>query len=170
MVTSCYLVTGGAGFIGSHLVDELVRREQRVKVLDDLSTGRLENLTRALDDIELIEGDIRDQSTVRAAIDGVDYVLHLAALASVSQSVADPLTTNEVNVTGTLNVVLVELDAGTKRVVFASSSSVYGRAQELPKTESLLPQPISPYGVSKLAAEQYCMGLNAARSAVGEPL
>ena len=160
MVTSCYLVTGGAGFIGSHLVDELVRREQRVKVLDDLSTGRLENLTRALDDIELIEGDIRDQSTVRAAMDGVDYVLHQAALPSVPRSVADPLTTNEVNVTGTLNVLLAARDAQVKRVVVASSSSVYGNSPSLPKREDMPANPLSPYAVSKLAGESYCLAFH----------
>jgi UDP-glucose 4-epimerase len=157
MVTYCYLVTGGAGFIGSHLVDELVRREQRVKVLDDLSTGRLENLTQVLDDIELIEGDIRDQSAVRAAVKGVDYVLHLAALASVSQSVADPLTTNEVNVTGTLNVLLAARDAGVKRVVFASSCAVYGDSPALPLNEEVPTRPLSPYAASKLAGEDYCL-------------
>lgn len=156
-MTSCYLVTGGAGFIGSHLVDELVRREQRVIVLDDLSTGRLENLTQVLDDIELIEGDIRDQSAVRAAVDGVDYVLHLAALASVSQSVADPLTTNEVNVTGTLNLLLAARDAGVKRVVFSSSCAVYGDSPALPLNEEVPTRPLSPYAASKLAGEDYCL-------------
>jgi nucleoside-diphosphate-sugar epimerase len=156
-VTSCYLITGGAGFIGSHLVDELVRREQRVKVLDDLSTGRLENLTQVLGDIELIEGDIRDQSAVSAAVKGVDYVLHLAALASVSQSVADPLTTNDVNVTGTLNVLLAARDAGVKRVVFASSCAVYGDSPVLPLNEEVPTRPLSPYAASKLAGEDYCL-------------
>lgn len=159
-MTSCYLVTGGAGFIGSHLVDELVRREQRVKVLDDLSTGRLENLTQVLDDIDLIEGDIRDQSTVGAAVDGVDYVLHQAALPSVPRSVADPLTTNEVNVTGTLNVLLAARDAQVKRVVFASSSSVYGNSPSLPKREDMSTNPLSPYAVSKLAGESYCLAFH----------
>ena len=159
-MTSCYLVTGGAGFIGSHLVDELVRRQQRVKVLDDLSTGRLENLTQVLDDIELIEGDIRDQSAVRAAVKGVDYVPHQAALASVAQSVADPLTTNEVNVTGTLNVLLAARDAGVKRVVFASSCAVYGDSPALPLNEEMPTRPLSPNAASKLAGEDYCLAFH----------
>jgi UDP-glucose 4-epimerase len=155
------LVTGGAGFIGSHVAAELLRRGQSVRVIDNFSTGSRANLAAIGDDVELIEGDIRSYERTHAATRGVDCVIHLAALPSVPRSVQDPLTTNEVNVTGTLNVVLAARDAGTKRVVMASSSSVYGRAQELPKAESLVPQPISPYGVSKLAAEQYCMGLNA---------
>ena len=155
------LVTGGAGFIGSHVTAELLRRGHSVRVIDNFSTGSRENLAAAGGDVELVEGDIRSYERTHAATKGVDCVIHLAALPSVPRSVQDPLTTNEVNVTGTLNVVLAARDAGTQRVVMASSSSVYGRAQELPKTEGLVPQPISPYGVSKLAAEQYCMGLNA---------
>jgi nucleoside-diphosphate-sugar epimerase len=155
------LVTGGAGFIGSHVAAELLRRGHAVRVLDNFSTGKRENLAAVGDDVELIEGDIRSYERTHAATRGIECVIHLAALPSVPRSIQDPLTTNEANVTGTLNVVLAARDAGTQRVVFASSSSVYGRAQELPKTEGLVPQPISPYGVSKLAAEQYCMGLNA---------
>jgi nucleoside-diphosphate-sugar epimerase len=155
------LVTGGAGFIGSHVTAELLRRGQTVRVLDNFSTGSRENLAAVGGDVELVEGDIRSYERTHAATRGVDCVIHLAALPSVPRSVQDPLTTNEVNVTGTLNVVLAARDAGTQRVVIASSSSIYGRAQELPKTEALVPQPISPYGVSKLAAEQYCMGFNA---------
>jgi len=113
-------------------------------------------------EVELVGGGVRSYERTHAATQGARCVIHLAALPSVPRSIQDPLTTNEVKVTGTLNVVLAATDAGTQRVVFASSSSVYGRAQELPKTEKLVPQPISPYGVSKLAAEQYCMGLNAA--------
>ena len=155
------LVTGGAGFIGSHVTAELLRRGHTVRVIDNFSTGHRENLAAIGGDVELIEGDIRSYERTHAATKGVDCVIHLAALPSVPRSIQDPLTTNAVNVTGTLNVVLAARDSGTQRVVVASSSSVYGRAQELPKTESLVPQPISPYGVSKLAAEQYCMGLNA---------
>jgi len=155
------LVTGGAGFIGSHVAAELLRRGHAVRVLDNFSTGSRKNLAAVGGEVELVEGDIRSYERTHAATKGVDCVIHLAALPSVPRSIQDPLTTNEVNVTGTLNVVLAARDAGTQRVVFASSSSVYGRAQELPKTEKLVPQPISPYGVSKLAAEQYCMGLNA---------
>jgi nucleoside-diphosphate-sugar epimerase len=161
MSLATVLVSGGAGFIGSHVTAELLRRGHTVRVIDNFSTGSRENLAAVGGDVELIEGDIRSYERTHAATKGVDCVIHLAALPSVPRSVQDPLTTNEVNVTGTLNVVLAARDAGTQRVVMASSSSVYGRAQELPKTERLVPQPISPYGVSKLAAEQYCMGLNA---------
>lgn len=149
------LVTGGAGFIGSHVTAELLRRGHTVRVIDNFSTGSRENLAAVGGDVELVEGDIRSHERTHAATKGVECMIHLAALPSVPRSVQDPLTTNEVNVTGTLNVVLAARDAGTQRVVMASSSSVYGRAQELPKTEGLVPQPILPYGVSKLAAEQY---------------
>ena len=148
-----YLVTGGAGFIGSHIVDELVRRGEPVRVLDNFSTGKRENLQSA---IEVIEGDIRDLDTVRHATSGVDYLLHQAALPSVPRSVADPLTTNEVNVTGTLNVLVAAREAKVKRVVFASSSSVYGDSPTLPKHEQMPTDPLSPYAVSKLAGENYC--------------
>jgi UDP-glucose 4-epimerase len=161
LIMRTVLVTGGAGFIGSHVTAELLRRGHSVRLIDNFSTGSRENLAAVGGEVELIEGDIRSYERTHAATKGVDCVIHLAALPSVPRSVQDPLTTNEVNVTGTLNVVLAARDAGTRRVVMASSSSVYGRAQELPKTEGLVPQPISPYGVSKLAAEQYCMGLNA---------
>jgi len=154
-------VTGGAGFIGSHVTAELLQRGHSVRVLDNFSTGSRSNLDAVGGDAELVEGDIRSYERAHAATAGIDCVIHLAALPSVPRSVQDPLTTNEVNVTGTLNVVLAARDAGTQRVVMASSSSVYGRAEGLPKTEALVPQPISPYGVSKLAAEQYCMGFNA---------
>ena len=152
------LVTGGAGFIGSNVTAELLRRGRAVRVLDSFSTGSRANLAAIGADVELVEGDIRSYERTHAATQGVDCVIHLAALPSVPRSIQDPLTTNEVNVTGTLSVVLAARDAGTQRVVFASSSSVYGRAQELPKSERLVPRPISPYGVSKLAAEQYECG------------
>jgi UDP-glucose 4-epimerase len=154
--TRTYLVTGGAGFIGSHLVEELVRQGQHVRVLDDFSTGRPDNLAHVRERIELIERDIRDRSAVRAAMVDVDYVLHQAALPSVPRSVADPLTTNEVNITGTLNVLLAARDARVERVVFASSSSVYGDSPTLPKHEDMPTNPLSPYAVSKLAGESYC--------------
>jgi nucleoside-diphosphate-sugar epimerase len=150
-----FLVTGGAGFIGSHIVDELLRRGERVRVLDNFSTGRRENLP-ASDHVEGIEGDIRDPAAVKAAMQGVDYVLHQAALPSVPRSVADPLTSSEVNVTGTLNVLIAARDAGVKRVVYASSSSVYGNSPTLPKREDMSTNPFSPYAVSKLAGENYC--------------
>jgi len=151
-----YLVTGGAGFIGSHIVDELVRRGEQVRVLDDFSTGKVENLEQARRAIRLIEGDLRDPAAVQAAVQGADYVLHQAALASVPRSVADPLASNEVNVTGTLNVLLAARQAGVRRVVYASSSSVYGDSPTLPKHEDMPTRPLSPYAVSKLAGECYC--------------
>ncbi len=151
-----YLVTGGAGFIGSHLVAELVARGERVRVLDNFSTGRRANLEPYQDRIEVLEGDIRSYHLVRQAVAGIDFVLHQAALPSVPRSVRDPLTSNEVNVTGTLNMLQAALEAGVKRLVFASSSSVYGDNPALPKQESMIPQPRSPYAISKLAAEQYC--------------
>jgi UDP-glucose 4-epimerase len=155
-----YLVTGGAGFIGSHLVDALLARGKRVRVLDNFSTGRRENLAHVSDDIELIEGDLRSYERVHTAVVGCDVVLHLGALPSVPRSIQDPLTTNAVNVTGTLNVLLASRDAGVRRAVFASSSSVYGPTLVLPKTEAMQPCPASPYGVSKLAAEQYFVACN----------
>lgn len=151
-----YLVTGGAGFIGSHIVDELVRREQHVRVLDNFTTGKRENLASVLDRIELVEGDIRDLGTVRNAMQGVDYVLHQAALPSVPRSIADPLASHEVNATGTLNVLIAARDASVRRVVYASSSSVYGNSPTLPKHEGMPTNPLSPYAVSKLAGEEYC--------------
>jgi UDP-glucose 4-epimerase len=149
------LVTGGGGFIGSHLVDRLLELGHAVRVLDNFSTGHRANLRRTLADIELIEGDLRDPDTVRRAIQGVEIVLHQGALPSVPRSVNDPRTTNAVNVEGTLNVLLAARDAGVRRVVVASSSSVYGDTPTLPKVESMPPTPRSPYAISKLAAEQY---------------
>jgi len=151
-----FLVTGGAGFIGSHLVAELLKNGEAVRVLDNFSTGKRENLTPFHDQIELIEGDIRSYHIVREAVDGVDYILHQGALPSVPRSVNDPITSNDVNVGGTLNILDAARDAGVKRVVYASSSSVYGANAEVPKREDMVPQPISPYAVSKLAGEQYC--------------
>ena len=151
-----YLVTGGAGFIGSNIVEELLRRGENVRVLDNFSTGKRENLAQFLDQIELIEGDIRSYHIVREAVVGVDAILHQAALPSVPRSIKDPITSNEVNVTGTLNILNAAKDAKVKRVVFASSSSVYGDNPELPKHEGMVPNPLSPYAVSKLAGEKYC--------------
>ena len=151
-----YLVTGGAGFIGSHIVEELVRRGEQVRVLDNFSTGKRENLIPFLGEIELIEGDMRSYHIVREAVQGTDYVLHQGALPSVPRSINDPITTNEVNVGGTLNILDAARDAGVKRVVYASSSSVYGANKALPKQEEMMPQPISPYAVAKLTGEKYC--------------
>lgn len=148
------LVTGGAGFIGSNLVHALVRRGMQVRVLDDLSTGRSVNL-EGLGDLEFVQGDVRDAEGVIAATRGCTVVFHQAAIPSVARSVADPVATNDVNVNGTLNVLMAARHAGVQRVVFASSSSVYGNAPILPAHEDLPCRPISPYGVSKLAGERY---------------
>jgi UDP-glucose 4-epimerase len=149
------LVTGGAGFIGSNLVRTLGEQGWQVRVLDNLATGRLENLTDVLNHVDFIEADVRDLDAVRRATEGVEVVFHQAALPSVPRSVKDPLATNEVNVTGTLNVLLAARDHRVRRVVVASSSSVYGNTPVLPKSEDLKPSPISPYAVSKLAQELY---------------
>jgi UDP-N-acetylglucosamine/UDP-N-acetyl-alpha-D-glucosaminouronate 4-epimerase len=150
------LVTGGAGFIGSHVTRRLLALGTEVRVLDNLSTGRRSNLDSVSREIELIKGDLCDLSSVSSAMRGCDAVVHLGAVPSVPRSIADPGTTHVANATGTLNVLLAARDAGAGRVVFASSSSIYGAAAELPKRESLRPLPISPYAVSKLAAESYC--------------
>jgi UDP-glucose 4-epimerase len=151
-----YLVTGGAGFIGSNIVEELLARGHNVAVFDDFSTGRRENLDPFLADIELIEGDLRDAEAVQRVMKGRRFVLHQGALPSVPRSVSDPLKSNEVNVTGTLNVLLAAREAGVQRVVAASSSSVYGDTPTLPKVETMAVLPMSPYAVSKLAMEKYC--------------
>jgi UDP-glucose 4-epimerase len=151
-----YLVTGGAGFIGANLVEALLREGKTVRVLDNLATGRLENIAPFLSQIDFLESDIRDLDAVRQAVSGVDVVLHQAALPSVPRSVADPLTSNQVNVTGTLNVLIAARDADVRRVVAASSSSVYGNSAVLAKVETMPVEPLSPYAVSKLATERYC--------------
>ena len=150
-----YLVTGGAGFIGSNTVDELARRGHSVVVLDDFSSGKERNLDGVRDRVELIRGTVTDPSILQRACAGADYALHLAARTSVPRSVQDPAETNKINVDGTLNVLLAARDAGVRRVVFASSSSVYGDTPTLPKREDMPPAPISPYGVSKLVGELY---------------
>jgi len=151
-----YLVTGGAGFIGSNIVEELVRRKQEIVVIDDLSTGKRENIKPFLDMITFIEGDIRDRELVRKALDGVDYVLHQAALASVPRSIENPILVNEVNVSGTLILLEESRRAGVKRFVYAASSSAYGDTEILPKREDMNPSPLSPYAISKLTGEYYC--------------
>ena len=150
------LVTGGGGFIGSHVVERLLRDGQQVRVLDNFATGRRENLLPFLDDIELVEGDIQSYERAHTAVRGCDLVCHQAALPSVPRSVQDPLTSNASNVIGTLNVLLAARDSGVGRVVFASSSSVYGANETLPKEEGLPLLPISPYAVAKVACEGYC--------------
>lgn len=151
-----YLVTGAAGFIGSNITEELVKLGQDVRALDNLSTGRMANIEHLLSDIEFINGDIRDPATLAGAVRGVDYVLHQAALASVPRSVSDPLASHECNATGTLNVLVAARDANVKRVVYASSSSVYGDSPTLPKREDMPVDPLSPYAVNKLTGEHYC--------------
>ncbi|MCX7847469.1 MAG: SDR family oxidoreductase [bacterium] len=151
-----YLVTGGAGFIGSHLVEALLQRSHPVRVLDNLSTGSKNNLAPFLSHIEFIEGDVRDFTTVERAMRDVHFVLHQAALPSVPRSVQDPLASNAANVDGTLNVLWAAKQAGVQRVIYASSSSVYGNVATSPKHEDLTPAPASPYAVSKLAGEYYC--------------
>jgi nucleoside-diphosphate-sugar epimerase len=153
---SNYLVTGGAGFIGSNIVDALVKQGESVRVLDNCATGRLSNLKAIIDQIELVQGDIRDLALVREAVKDIDYIFHQAALPSVARSVDDPITTNEINITGTLNIFVAARDEKVKRVVYASSSSVYGDSNVLPKREDMPADPLSPYAVSKYTGEQYC--------------
>ena len=152
------LVTGGAGFIGSNLVRALLERGDDVRVLDNFSTGNRANLVAL--DVEIVEGELRSYERVHNAVRGTEVVHHLGALGSVPRSVQDPLTSGAVNVEGTLNVLLAARDEGVRRVVFASSSSIYGNQPELPLRESMAPDPISPYGVAKLAAERYCVSFS----------
>jgi len=151
-----YLVTGAAGFIGSNIVEELVRRGETVRALDNLATGHMENLTPVRQKIQWHEADIRELESIRPDFEGVDYVIHLAAIPSVPRSVADPLTSNAVNIDGTLNVLLAARDAGVKRLVFAASSAAYGDHPALPRVETQEPRPLSPYALTKLAGEYYC--------------
>jgi len=151
-----YLITGGAGFIGSNIVAELLRRKHKVRVIDNFSSGRMENIAPFLNRIELIDGDIRDFWTVQEAVSGIDYVLHQAALPSVIRSVRNPLTSNEVNINGTLHLLEASRQAGVKKFVMASSSSVYGESETLPKHEEMTPAPLSPYANTKLTCEYYC--------------
>ena len=160
-----YLVTGGAGFIGSNTVDELVRRGHSVVVLDDLSAGKEDNLAEVRNKITFIKGSITDIEVIRKAIFEADYVIHLAARTSVPRSMKDPVETNRINIDGTLNVLMAARDAKVKRIVFAASSSAYGETPTLPKREDMQPMPISPYGVTKYVGELYlqtfgrCYGL-----------
>jgi UDP-glucose 4-epimerase len=152
------LVTGGGGFIGSNVVRALLERGDDVRVLDNFSTGSRRNLAGL--DVEVVEGELRSYERVHNAVRGTEIVFHLGALGSVPRSVQDPLTSSAVNVEGTLNVQLAARDEGVRRVVFASSSSIYGNQSELPLRESMAPDPISPYGVAKLAAERYCVSFS----------
>jgi UDP-glucose 4-epimerase len=149
-----YLVTGGAGFIGSHLAEELVRRGHQTRVADSLVTGQRSNLSH-LPDVQFVEGDLSDTDFARRVVDGCDFVLHQAALPSVPRSVKDPITSNRANVDATLNVLVAARDAGVKRVVFAGSSSAYGNTLTLPKHEAMASNPLSPYALQKVVGEQY---------------
>jgi nucleoside-diphosphate-sugar epimerase len=151
-----YLVTGGAGFIGSHIVETLLKEGHFVRVLDDFDTGSRQNLARFGGDLEVLEGSIVNRETARKAVSGIDYVLHEAARGSVPRSVGDPLGTHDANVTGTINILKAAQEADVRRVVCASSSSVYGETPVLPKEESMAPHPQSPYAYSKLMLEHYC--------------
>ena len=152
---SSYLVTGGAGFIGSHLSEELVRQGERVRVVDSFITGKRDNL-KHIPGVELIEGDLADLAVAQRAVAGVDYVLHQAAIPSVPRSVQDPITSNRANIDASLNVLVAARDAGVRRVVYAGSSSAYGDTPTLPKVETMGTAPLSPYALQKLVAEQYC--------------
>ena len=150
-----FLVTGGAGFIGSNLAEALVANGDKVRIIDNFSSGKRDNIAHLENKIEVIDGDIRDYWIVLQAVDGIDYILHQAALPSVPRSINNPLTSNEVNINGTLNMLEAAKNAGVKKFVMASSSSVYGESEELPKHEGLRPAPLSPYAVTKLTAENY---------------
>ena len=150
-----YLVTGGAGFIGSHMVERLLSQGHRVRIADDFSSGRRENVPSHAN-VDLVEGDLADMDVAKRAAAGCDYVIHLAAIPSVPRSVKDPVKSHRANVDGTLNMLIASRDAGVKRLVFAGSSSVYGDAAVLPKREDMRPSPLSPYALQKLIGEQYC--------------
>jgi len=150
-----YLVTGGAGFIGSHLCEELVRRGERVRVVDSLVTGKRQNLAH-LPQVEFVEGDLADIDVARRAMRDIEYVLHQAAIPSVPRSVEDPVTSNRANIDASLNVLVAARDAGVRRLVYAGSSSAYGNSETLPKDETMPTAPLSPYALQKLVVEQYC--------------
>jgi UDP-N-acetylglucosamine/UDP-N-acetyl-alpha-D-glucosaminouronate 4-epimerase len=150
-----FLVTGGAGFIGSHLVEELVRRGERVRVVDNLSTGKRQNIAH-LTSVEFVQGDLADLEVARRAVTGTDYVLHQAAIPSVPRSVEDPITSNRANIDASLNILVAARDAGVTRLVYAGSSSAYGDTPTLPKLETMPTAPLSPYALQKLVGEQYC--------------
>lgn len=156
MKSSKYLVTGGAGFIGSNIVKKLLENGENVRVLDNLSTGKTENIKPYLDKIEFINGDFTDLEIAKNAVKGIDYVLHQGAIPSVPRSIDDPIKTNNSNILGTLNMLIASRDAGVKRFVYASSSSAYGDSPIMPKVESMNVAPKSPYAIQKLTAEQYC--------------
>ncbi len=151
-----YLVTGGCGFIGSHLVEALVQKGERVRVFDNCSTGKAKNIAHVKNRIEFVDGDLQELDAVHQAVAGIDYVFHQGARPSVARSVADPILSNNVNINGTLNLLVAARDAGVKRVVYAASSSAYGNIPTLPRSETLSPQPASPYAITKYVGECYC--------------
>lgn len=157
-----FLVTGGAGFIGSHIVEALIKEGKKVRILDNFCTGKKENIDDILkkynnkDSLEIIKGDLRDKNIVNSAVKNIDYIFHLGALTSVSRSVEDSITTSEVNIMGTLNVLNAAKSSGVRRIIYSSSSSAYGDSPRLPKNEAMETNPLSPYAVSKLAGEDYC--------------
>jgi UDP-glucose 4-epimerase len=151
-----YVVTGGGGFIGSHIVEELIRRKQTVKVIDNFSTGKRENVKPFESAAEIIEADLADSGNLAPLLKGADYVIHQAAIPSVPKSIIDPVRSHHANVDGTLRMLLAARDAGVRRVVYASSSSLYGDSPTLPKHEGMAPNPLSPYGAQKLFGEMYC--------------
>ena len=153
---SLFLVTGGAGFVGSSIAETLLRKGERVRILDDFSTGKWSNLEGFRDDVEVVEGDLRDPGALARAVKGCDVVYQQAALRSVPRSIDDPRANNDVNVTGILNLLIAAKEAGVRRVVYASSSSVYGDDPTLPKLEDQTPRPISPYAATKIMGEYYC--------------
>ncbi|MAE69288.1 MAG: hypothetical protein CME06_02340 [Gemmatimonadetes bacterium] len=153
---SRYLITGGAGFIGSNIARRLLADQQEVRVFDNLSTGRLSNLDDIRNDLDFAQGDLRDSDALRRAVEGIDYVFHQAAVPSVQRSVENPMGSHLVNSTGTLDLLIAARDAGVRRVVYAGSSSVYGDSETLPKVETMVPNPISGYAINKISSEYYC--------------
>lgn len=152
-----YLITGGAGFIGSHIAERLVKEGKKVRIFDNFSTGKLENLENCIGKLEIIEGDLRDINQVKSALKGVDYILHQGALPSVPLSIEKPVDSNSCNITGTLNLLVCAKEANIKRCVVASSSSVYGESKILPKVETMPPSPLSPYALQKFVTEKYAL-------------
>lgn len=150
------LLTGGAGFIGSHIARKLLEEGHQLRIVDNLSTGKIENIAPILNQVDFLKGDLSDLDTARAAVDGMEYVLHQAAIPSVPRSIADPITSNNANIVATLNLLVAARDAQIKRLVYAASSSAYGNTPELPKVETMPSNPLSPYAIMKATGEQFC--------------